>query len=54
MAHPGLHSLEDAMSDQALSHPLPAATLAISRTWRTEDRITVVLDGLIFAQPAIR
>src|ERR1044072_8774984 len=44
---PGIH--EGAMSDQALSHPVPAATPAAapSRYWRTEDWIAVVLGFLV-------
>ena len=44
---PGIH--EGAMSDQALSHSVPAATPAAapSRYWRTEDWIAVVLGFLV-------
>src|SRR5882762_6983723 len=39
------------MSDQVLSHPVPAASAAptASRVWRTEDWIAVVLGFLVIA-----
>src|ERR1043165_1327977 len=49
MGQLGLRIHEGAMSDQALSHPAPAATPAAARSryWRTEDWIAVVLGFLV-------